>query len=445
MTHASRDYFQDLHKGVCAALRVDELCTLSFEAEQSDFVRFNHGRVRQAGHVEQSILTLRLLAASRHASAQCTLSGQLQADLPQVLHLLGTLRDTLGSLPQDPLLYINTEPFQSCDVRSTQLPSGAELVEQVVAASSGVDLVGFLANGPILRGFANSLGQFNWHEVNNFIFEWSLYHQADKATKHSYAGLEWDPAQFAQRMQRARAELDLLRQPARRLTPGDYRVYLAPAALAEIMDLLKWDGFSEKARRTRQSPLQRLCDGHAQLSPLVNLSEDTATGLAPAFQDDGFARPAQLPLVNAGQHAATLVSPRTAREYDLAQNGANVGGEAPLSLDMAAGSLGDGDVLAALDDGLYVNNLWYLNYSDRVNCRMTGMTRFATFWVENGVLKQPCDVMRFDDTVYRLLGSQLERITEERNFLPDSSTYLQRHTVSQRLPGVIIDGMRFTL
>ena len=36
---------------------------------------------------------------------------------------------------------------------------------------------------------------------------------------------------------------------------------------------------------------------------------------------------------------------------------------------------------------VYVNNVWYLNYSDRSACRMTGMTRFATFWVEHGVIQ----------------------------------------------------------
>ena len=42
------------------------------------------------------------------------------------------------------------------------------------------------------------------------------------------------------------------------------------------------------------------------------------------------------------------------------------------------------NVLSALDTGVYISNLWYLNYSDRLACRITGMTRFASFWIENG-------------------------------------------------------------
>ena len=40
--------------------------------------------------------------------------------------------------------------------------------------------------------------------------------------------------------------------------------------------------------------------------------------------------------------------------------------------------------MQSLGTGLWVSNLWYLNYSDRRACRMTGMPRFACLWVENG-------------------------------------------------------------
>ena len=53
---------------------------------------------------------------------------------------------------------------------------------------------------------------------------------------------------------------------------------------------------------------------------------------------------------------------------------------------------------AQLDTGIYVNNLWYLNYSDRPAGRITGMTRFATLWVEEGPRRRTaqCDALRRD-------------------------------------------------
>ena len=128
---------------------------------------------------------------------------------------------------------------------------------------------------------------------------------------------------------------------------------------------------------------------------------------------DGFVRPARVPLVADGALSGALVSPRTAREFVLEPNGAN-GAESPEALAMSGGTLAMRDSLAALDTGLAIGNLWYLNYSDRPACRMTGMTRFATFWVENGRVVAPVDVLRFDDTLYRLLGDNLEALTSER-------------------------------
>ena len=105
----------------------------------------------------------------------------------------------------------------------------------------------------------------------------------------------------------------------------------------------------------------------------------------------------------------------------------------------------DEDVLSELGTGLYVGNLWYLNYSDRSACRTTGMTRFATFWVERGRLVAPVPAMRFDETLYRMLGDCLVDLTREPELLIDPSTYGARSTRSARLPGALVDDFSFTL
>jgi chemotaxis signal transduction protein len=174
------------------------------------------------------------------------------------------------------------------------------------------------------------------------------------------------------------------------------------------------------------------------------VSEDIATGVAPAFQSDGFTRPADVALIDAGALVGALVSPRTAREFALSENGANPW-EAPEALSMRGGALATSDALRALDTGLAVGNLWYLNYSDRPACRMTGMTRFATFWVENGRIVAPVDVLRFDDTLYRMFGDNLEALTEERELLLESNTYGSRLLTSFVLPGALVSEMSFTL
>ncbi len=438
-----RDYFYALADGIARSLNAGERFTASFDAERTDFVRMNRGKVRQPGTVAQRYLTVRLIRGTRHAEHALCLTGDTGVDARTIAQAVAGLRSTLPELADDPLLLLPHEVVSNESVRSMLLPPSEEIVTQVLAAAHGTDLVGIYAAGPVWRGFANSEGQRNWHENTTFNLQWSLYHQADKAVKTGYAGFAWDAAAFAAKMADARERLALISRPAKSLPPGKYRAYLAPSAMEEIAGLLCWGGFSGRMLRTKQSALEKMQRG-AMLDARVSLAEDTAAGVAPSFQSEGFARPPHVALVANGGLVGSLVSPRTAREFELPANGAN-GEEVPESLAMAGGDLPTSDALAALGSGLAVGNLWYLNYSDRPACRMTGMTRFATFWVENGKIVAPLNVLRFDDTVYRMLGTNLEALTQETELMLEAGTYKSRQLSSVRLPGALVKEMSFTL
>jgi predicted Zn-dependent protease len=245
-------------------------------------------------------------------------------------------------------------------------------------------------------------------------------------------------------MASAREELSVLKRDPRTIDPGQYRVYLAPTAVAEVVSLLSWGGFGLKSHKTQRSPLIRAVKGEEKLASCFSLSENTADGMSPRFGKSGFIKPDRVELFADGSYSQALVSPRSAREYSVDTNGAN-DEEMPLSLDMAAGRYDIDQVLDELGTGIYVNNLHYLNYSDRPSCRVTGMTRFATFWVENGKIVAPLNVMRFDETLYRMFGEQLIGLTSERELLLDPNTYERRSTQSARVPGAIINEFTFTL
>jgi predicted Zn-dependent protease len=436
-------YFEAIVAVVQQALAAGERFTATLDAEQTDFVRMNRGKVRQPGSVAQRYLSVRLIAGSRHAEHTLSLSGDLATDSAAVRDAVASLHSVLPELADDPLLLLPSDVRGSRSVRDAVLPPSEKVIDEVLRAADGLDLVGIYASGPVWRGFANSEGQRNWHSTTAFNLQWSLYHRADKAVKSGYAGFAWDPVEFERKMQHARERLVLIGRPSRSLAPGKYRTYLAPSAMEEIAALLCWGGFSGRALKTRQSALDKMQEGEA-LDPRVTLAEDTAGGVAPAFQAEGFARPPSVPLIERGKLVGSLVSPRTAREFGLHENGAN-GAEMPESLAMASGTLPASDALAALDTGLAVGNLWYLNYSDRPACRITGMTRFATFWVENGKVVAPVDVLRFDDTLFRMLGANLEALTAETEFILDAGTYQSRQLASVRLPGALMSELAFTL
>jgi predicted Zn-dependent protease len=444
---AMESYFNDVAAALDGLVTAGEAYTVNFSAETSDFVRFNQGKVRQPGHVVQRYVDVDLIDGARHASHRLSLAGDPASDNERLRAAVAGLRAALPDLDADPHLFLATDVVSTRTVRGGSLPPAEAVIDGALGAARGQDLVGIYAGGTVGRGFANSLGQRNWHEATSFNLQWSLYHRADKAVKSALSGVSWDEGALALKMSEAQGLLEHIAQPATTLAPGKYRAFLTPAAMEDIMGLLCWGGFSARAHATRQSSLSRMrIDGGdgARLDPRVGIAEAIVDGVAPAFQSEGFARPDRVPLIDGGRLTGALTSPRTAREFTLDANGAN-GYEAPEALVMDGGTLAAKDALSALGTGLYIGNLHYLNYSDRPACRMTGMTRFATFWVEDGRIVAPLNVLRFDDTVYRILGTSLEALTAETELILEAGTYLERALAGMRLPGALLSELAFTL
>jgi predicted Zn-dependent protease len=438
-----KEHLFDLTVHGSSKLSGQEVLLAHFTGERTDFVRWNGARVRQPMTVRQGHLALSLIDGLRRDTTTISLSGDRREDHGRVAEAISSMRAGLPMLPEDPYLLYSMEPRVLERVDRGRLPEPREAVDAILSIGKGTDLVGIYASGSTFRGFASSLGHRLWHEVDSFQFDWSLYHAADKAVQSSYSTSHWNETELRTRMEAAGDALAHLTRPPKTIEPGSYRTYLTPPALAELVALFNFGGVSAKAQRTKTSCLEKLVEGTARLSPKLTLRENIAEGLAPAFDEVGFLKPDSVDLVVAGRHAGALVGPRTAREYSLTANADAE--EALRSADVEAGTLEAKDALTALDTGVYVGNLWYLNFSDRTNARVTGMTRFATFWVEGGRIVAPLNVMRFDDSLYRILGDGLLELSRERDWILSTSTYDRRSVETSRLPGALLRELTFTL
>jgi len=442
MPTGMQDYFYWLSDVLFSKLEGEEQLLLGFSGEDSDFVRMNHNRIRQAGSVAQRSLSLDLISGKRHAQASIELTGEQARDMEQLDITLKKLREQRELLPEDPYLVFAEEINSTEYHHDNETVNSQEAVEQVVQAAGDMDLVGLFANGIQYAGFANSMGQRNWHSSANFNFDWSCYLSKDKAVKSNYAGFDWQPERLAEKLDSIRHQLSMLSRPSRTLEPGSYRAYLAPSAVNEIISMMSWGGFGLKSHRTKSTPLLQMVEQDRALDTSISLREHHARGLAPIFTGSGFIKPDHVQLIKDGRYLDCLISSRSAMEYDKVTNADY---EYPGSLELAAGELNSADILKQLDTGLYINNLWYLNFSDRNACQMTGMTRFACFWVEQGEIQAPVNVMRFDDSIYSLFGTNLIGLTKEREMILDPGTYGQRSDHSIELPGVLVSALRLTL
>ncbi|MFK7966508.1 MAG: metallopeptidase TldD-related protein [Burkholderiaceae bacterium] len=444
-----REHFDTLADAVCqvASDNDQKRVTLNLSAEQSDFIRLNRARVRQATSVQQQNVTVSVIDGQRRASSTVS----LPADQSTAQALLTKERDSLIELlpmvPEDPhLMLTDTIESTSREAPAGSLTPPGEVIAPLLAQAGNADLVGFYAAGPVTRAYADSRGQRNWHQIASFHLDWSLYSAGvakDRAVKSSYAGQQFDASELSLRVHRAKEQLAWLERPAREVSPGAHRVWLAPAAVAELLQAMAWSGFSRKERSSGTSSLIKLANGETAMHQSVSMTESIARGIAPRFTASGHVRPDDVMLIDRGKPANTLVSPRSAAEFDESANAA--ASEYPEALEMSGGDIPTDQSLAALDTGLWIGNLWYLNYSDRQAARVTGMTRFACFQVENGAIVGPVGVMRFDDSLLNLFGDKLAGLSQEVEFIPGSSTWGEREINSVRCPGMLLSELKLTL
>lgn len=426
------------------AATAQEAWTLKLAGERSQFMRFNHAKVRQTGTVADGWFKLTLICDQRTCYREFPGTGDVAIDCQQAQTALAEMRQDVTHLPVDPYIVIPQGTNTSREVHSGKLLAPEAVASTLLAIAQGVDFTGIYAAGSLVRGYADSSGQQHWFATDSFALDYSLFGPEGQAVKQTLAGSEWDTDAYTAQVETAKTQLQLLLQLPKSVGRGQYRTYFAPAAVAELVAMLSWGGISEAALQQGNSALRELRQGQKRLSDKFHLKENFSHGLVPRFNEWGEMAPLELPLVEAGELVNALVSDRTAKEYGLVANGAN-GSEGLRSPEISAGSLSQDEILTALGTGLYVSNLHYLNWSDRPTGRITGMTRYACFWVENGEIVAPIENLRFDESLYRFWGENLLELTDFREFIPEVGTYGGRALGGCWVPGMLVEDFTYTL
>ena len=438
-----QDYFKKISELLFNTIERSEILILNFEAEETDFIRYNKSKIRQAGRVHQVSLDINLIKKGKTLRSSLRLSTEYDKDKTLLVRTLFFLRREVNELPKDPYL-IYEKNINSSNLIDNRGLNAQEMSSRILDISSSHDMVGILSSGKIVKGFANSLGQFNWHESDSFNFDWSLYDDNGKAVKQNYADRSWDQDTFTRLYAESAQQLSVISNEEQKVQPGSYRVYLSPSALNEIIDMMSWGGFSYKANKIGSSPLHLMAKGDREFDKSVSFSEDLSNGISPKFHSDGFIKPNNTELITEGKYQKSLISPRSALEYSVKHNAAE-DYESPVSIKLETGEINSKKILETLGTGIYLNNLWYLNFSDRNNARVTGLTRFGCFYVKDGELIGPINTMRFDETMYNIFGTKLAGLTNEQQLLMDTSTYEQRSVHSSTIPGAVVEDFRLTL
>ena len=440
----TKQYFKTLNDSLFGFLKNEEIVKTGMWGENSQFIRLNDSKIRQTGLVNDLSYSISLINNNRQVSYSLTLNGNLEYDRNLLVKVLNLLRDDIKNIPEDP--FIVYPKSKECSEKKNKglLPNMDDAANLLLPAMQGVDLTGIWASGLIYTGVANSLGQLHWFETETFSLDYSLITIGQKMVKDCFAGTHWKQDSYEKYIHNSKLKIEAMKRDAVKIDPGKYRTYIAPAGVSDIIDMFSWGGVSESSLQQKDSALLKMRDENIQLSPCFSLSEDFSNGMVPRFNEDGEIAPELLPLISKGSLINTMVSSRTEKEYGIKSNYAEED-EGLRSPSIATGDLKEDEILNSIDNGLYLSNLHYLNWSDRLGGRITGMTRYACFYVESGKIVAPIENMRFDDTIYNVFGNSLESVTDYNQLIPDIGTYDGRNFGGTYSPGILLNSFDLTL
>jgi len=435
---------RELSKCTFQLLKKNEQLSISFSGENSNFIRINESKVRQISNVINGDIEIELIIGQKKTVHGFTLTSNNNSNLIKIESELNKMRTYINELPNDPFIVLPKEGESSKKTIKGNLINDDDILDSILPPLSKVDSSGIWASGIIFKGFANCKGVFHWFETENYSFDFSLITKDEKMVKETYAGNYWNQKDYNQYIENAILKLNSLEKKNIRLKPGKYRTYIAPAGISDLINMFSWGGISESAIRQGASSFCKMRNENISLNSQFNLIEDFNLGLNARFNNYGELSPDKLNIISSGKLINTLISSRTAIEYNLESNKAeiNEGLRTPI---IAPGDMNENDILKKIGTGIYLSNLHYLNWSDQPNGRITGMTRYASFWVENGEIKSPIEQMRFDDSFYNFFGNNLLHISKKTQIIPDVSTYNARSLGGVKCPGMIIDNFKLTL
>jgi len=226
------------------------------------------------------------------------------------------------------------------------------------------------------------------------------------------------------------------------LEVGKYESILGHSAMMELMFHLGLATSSEMLIN-HQSPFkdklgEKLFD---ERLTITDATGDVSHYASQKFDYDGVPSPT-LTFIENGILKEFAYNRRNAQKLGVETNGRAAGMFAIFrSPTITPGNKSEEELIASIDDGVYVSNLWYSNFVNMPDASITGLTRDGLFKIEGGEIVGSVKNMRFTDTLY----SMFEEAEPANNQLMKlHGTYGNMLGLAGKLPSIRIGNFNFS-
>jgi PmbA protein len=384
------------------------------EHERSGFARFAESRLHQPALVEDLVVQLKIIHDGRLgvASTSRTSDDDLRA-------LARRARTAAAQTLPNPRLQDLAPPIcvsgLDLDTASVSANELAELAHEAISLKkpSGLELFGYVTSGLTTISIASTTGL----EASQAMTDVSVVSVAAGEGISGYADAiaprlsEVDPGAVAAEA----SEKALRTRKATAIEPGTYRVALEPYAVGLLLQTFSriafgalefLDGVSYLSGRIGERVFDRGltivddCDNPRSFPKAFD--REGVPKRPVVIIEEGVARDVVWDRATASRAGDGHSSTGHAIRPNLSDRGPT-----PLNLTIAPGSASPDDLVAAVEDGIYITRLHYLSVVDQREGVITGMTRDGTFRIRRGRLAEPLVNLRFTTSVPELARALL--------------------------------------
>jgi predicted Zn-dependent protease len=293
----------------------------------------------------------------------------------------------------------------------------AAQVRSFIDAAGGLETAGYCRTGHWRRVFANSAGQSATFRTSEAAMD-GIARQDGADGMARLASVRLADLAGAELGARAAAKARAAADPVE-LPPGRYQVVLEPSAVADLLSNFATWGFNGRALAERRTFAEL---GAEQFDRSVTIVDDPYAPDSPGLAYDLDGTPRQrLTLVDAGVTTAVAHDRRTAAQVGGESTGHGIrafgtlaaaptnirllpaaGPEVPAGPGAAAPAAAP--LVAGLERGLLVTDLWYTRVLDPKSLVVTGLTRNGVWLVEDGEITTAVRNLRFTQSYPQALG-----------------------------------------
>jgi PmbA protein len=411
--------------------------------ERSGLARFAGREVHQPTLVDNVVVSLRTV---RDGSVGVATTNRVEEDgLRDLARRSGEAAEAAGGDPDFPGLAGPVEPpaVTGYDEETAALGAG----EQARLAGAALDAAstgayGFFTSAVTEIAIASSTGIAAAQRMTDatVLVIAAADGESGYAEASSWRASDLEPAAVA----REAAETAARTRGARELEPARRRAVLEPYALASLIEYFAFDSLGALGLLEERS---YFCGriGAQCFDPKVTIVDDALdpAGFPKAFDFEGVPK-RRVPLVEQGVARGFVWDRETAAR---AGGDATSTGNAPPATLRSIGPFatalavepGDAastdDLVAAVDDGIYVTRLHYLGIVDPREGVITGMTRDGTFRIRGGRIAEPRVNLRFTVAVPQLLAD-VPSLGTERKLVNASDFYGERYPYGVLVPAI---------